>query len=112
MPAENVTIVVQWTELPTFTVTFDSTGGSSVTAQNVIEGQKAIKPADPTKQGYTFAAWHTEDGEVFDFDTPITENITLYAEWAPATVQYTVKHYIKKMDDDDFTFEKAETKSA
>ena len=112
MPAENVTIVVQWTELLTFTVTFDSTGGSSVTAQNVIEGQKAIKPADPTKQGYTFVAWHTEDGEVFDFDTPITENITLYAEWAPATVQYTVKHYLQNVDDDDFTFEKAETKSA
>ena len=39
----------------THTVTFDSNGGSAVDAQTVDDGGKAVKPADPTRDGYTFA---------------------------------------------------------
>ncbi len=39
-------------------VTFDSNGGSLVPVQAVKEGDKAIKPLDPTKRGYTFNAWY------------------------------------------------------
>ena len=70
------------------TVTFNSMGGSAVTAQSVACGQKATAPTAPTKTGYPFRAWYTsEDGgttlsdTAFDFDTAITENITLYAKW-------------------------------
>ena len=49
-----------------FKVTFDSDGGSSVANQYVIEGDKVIEPADPTKEGYTFLKWMNGEEE-YDF---------------------------------------------
>ena len=63
-------------KVPTHTVSFDSNGGSEVAPQEVADGFTAIKPKDPILPGYEFAGWD------FDFDTPITEDITIYAkEW-------------------------------
>ena len=64
----------------TYTVTFDSNGGGSVASQPVKEGEKAVKPADPTRSGYTFKGWYL-NGVKYDFDTPVTGNITLVAKW-------------------------------
>ena len=48
-------------------------------------GLTATKPADPTLKGYTFAFWYLGEDEqnatAYDFDTPVTENITLTAKW-------------------------------
>ena len=82
-------------ELPaptTHTVTFDSDGGSAVEAQTINEGNKATKPADPTKEGYTFKGWFNGENE-YDFDTAVTAPITLKAKWeenAPAPTLYNV----------------------
>lgn len=67
----------------TYTVTFDSNGGSVVEAQTVAEGQKATEPTTPTKKGYTFAGWYTDESfeNEYDFSIAVTENITLYAKW-------------------------------
>ncbi len=67
-------------EVKEYTVTFDSNGGTEVPAEKVQENQKATKPADPTKEGYTFTGWYY-DGSAFDFDTPITKDMTLTAVW-------------------------------
>jgi uncharacterized repeat protein (TIGR02543 family) len=64
----------------TFTVTFDSNGGSAVAVQNVAENGVASKPANPSRSGYTFKEWQL-DGKAYDFATPVTANITLKAEW-------------------------------
>ncbi|MBN3490784.1 InlB B-repeat-containing protein [Acholeplasma equirhinis] len=64
-----------------FVVTFDSKGGSNVASQTVEEGEKASKPADPTKDGFSFEYWYLIEGSEFDFNTPITANITLSAKW-------------------------------
>ena len=40
-----------------FLVTFDSNGGSSVEPQVVQPGNTAVRPAEPTKQGYYFKGW-------------------------------------------------------
>ena len=66
-----------------FTVTFDSQGGSAVAAQTVKYGEKAVKPADPTKENFTFVAWYEDSVAVteFDFSREITANWTLYAGW-------------------------------
>ena len=68
-----------------YTVTFDSYGGSKVDPQVVEYGLYAKKPADPTRKGYTFAFWYLGKDEqtatVYDFNTPVTENITLTAKW-------------------------------
>ena len=64
----------------TYTVAFDSDGGTAVTAQTVESGKTATKPADPTKEGYTFKGW-TLNGTAYDFNTAVTGNITLKATW-------------------------------
>ena len=61
-------------------VTFSTNGGSSVDTQRVIRGQKAAPPTAPTKAGYTFDKWYNGT-EVYDFDKPVTEPITLTAKW-------------------------------
>ena len=68
------------------TVTFDSDGGSEVAAQTFIEGGKAEKPADPTKDGAFFKGWFLGDAE-YDFETVVNENITLTAKWADAVAK-------------------------
>ncbi len=64
----------------TYTVTFDSAEGSAVEAQTVESGSCAIKPVDPTRDGYTFKGWLL-NGEAYDFSTPVTADITLTALW-------------------------------
>lgn len=73
----------QYVTPTSYTVTFDSDGGSAVAQQVITPGNKASRPADPTKSGYTFVNWHdgSASGAVWDFDTVITENKTLVAEW-------------------------------
>ena len=41
-----------------FTITFDSSGGSTVPSQVVLEKDKVAKPSDPTKENYTFVRWN------------------------------------------------------
>ena len=66
------------------TVAFDAQNGTTPETYNVIEGDTVAKPVtNPEKPGYVFDGWHREkDAESpFDFESAITENITLYAHW-------------------------------
>lgn len=68
----------------TYTITFDSKGGSAVESQTVNAGGKVTAPAEPTKSGYTFDGWFKEESftTVWDFDTDtVTADVTLYAKW-------------------------------
>jgi uncharacterized repeat protein (TIGR02543 family) len=72
------------TEPQIYSVTFHTNGGSTVTAQSVQESGKATRPAvNPTKPGYSFDNWYAEStfNTVWNFNTPITGNKTLYAKW-------------------------------
>ena len=71
-----------------FTVTFDSDGGSAVTAQKVLNSP-AIKPADPKKDGYDFAGWYLGDTQ-YSFVTKITTDITLKAHWTPTSASTAI----------------------
>ena len=75
---------------PTYTVTFDSNGGSEVASQTVTNGQKATKPEAPTKTGdktsYVFLGWYNGTA-AYDFDSPVTANITLTAKWLEGFVK-------------------------
>lgn len=67
----------------TFTVTFDSDGGSAVAAQKVKDGEKAKEPAVPAKDGFVFMGWQLADSaESYDFSEPVTGNLSLIAIWA------------------------------
>ena len=47
-------------------------------------GNAVAKPADPVKSGYKFVGWYTYDGEEYDFDTPVANELTLVAGWEKA----------------------------
>lgn len=66
-----------------YTVTFDTNGGSSVESQTVRANTAAAEPNAPEKEGYTFGGWYSDENltEEFDFAARITSNITLYAKW-------------------------------
>ncbi len=71
-----------------FTITFDLNYGESPVyqTQKVENGKSAVKPADPTRSGYAFAGWHAkkEGGSPYDFTSPVTGDLTLYALWTQA----------------------------
>ena len=67
-----------------FTVSFDSAGGGRVASQSVVEGGRAVRPADPKRAGYVFAGWYTRAGKAFDFDSVVRADVTLVAHWKSA----------------------------
>ena len=100
---KDITLYAKWAaNAVTHTVSFDTKGGSDVASQTIVHGNKAAKPTNPTKaatetETYAFDSWYTStDGgatlsdTAFDFDTAITDNITLYAKWAVNAVTHTV----------------------
>ena len=64
-------------------VKFDVKGGSPVDGQTPASGSTVTKPADPTREGYTFAGWYTDEActEEYKFDAAVTADMTLYAKW-------------------------------
>lgn len=63
-----------------FKVTFDSDGGSEISNQYIIEGEKVEEPTEPTKDGYIFSKWMNGEEE-YDFNEPVTTHIALKATW-------------------------------
>lgn len=86
----DITLYAKWIEIPvtTYTVTFETNGGSSVAPQTITEGDYVVEPSNPTKSGNTFDDWYKEDTFItawnFETDT-VTADITLYAKWVIAT---------------------------
>jgi len=66
-----------------YKVIFDSNGGTDLNSINVVEGDEASEPTDPSKDGYTFEGWYLESDFInkYDFSLEVTEEITLYAKW-------------------------------
>ena len=63
-------------------VSFETGEGSKVDFQTTSDG-KLVKPADPTREGYTFGGWYTDEActQAYDFSTPVAADLTLYAKW-------------------------------
>ena len=71
---------------PKYTITFDTMGGTEIASIRVTEGEPMPRPANPQKQGYRFSGWLL-NGEPYDFNTLVTESITLTATYGQ-TEQY------------------------
>lgn len=72
-----------------WTVAFNSNGGSACDTKFVAMADgKLVKPADPTRDGYTFGGWYTDEAcmQAYDFSTPVTADLTLYAKWTKKAV--------------------------
>ena len=80
---ENTDLYAKW-NINSYTVTFDANGhGTAPDAETADYNTTVKQPTDPTAEGYDFGGWYTdkECTNAFDFDTAITEDITLYAKW-------------------------------
>ena len=92
---KDVTLKAKWekTKVESYTVAFNSAEGSEVASQTVEQGKTAVKPDDPTREGYTFLGWYAGDA-AYDWDTPVTGNLILTAHWQkdeqPQPKTYTV----------------------
>jgi len=78
---DNITLVAKW-EKKEYKVTFDANGGTPTPEVQTVKYQEtATRPENPTKDDYRFFRWLDKNGNEYDFATPVTENITLTAEW-------------------------------
>lgn len=80
------TTVAPTTSLPIeryYTVSFITDGGSNLDNVSILEGNCLNRPNEPTKEGYTFGGWYKDSNLTieYDFNTPITGDISLYAKW-------------------------------
>ena len=79
---KDMILYAKWT-INTYTVSFDSVGGSSVDVETADYETPVTKPEDPTKTGYTFVGWYTDEActNAYDFSQPLTKDMTLHAKW-------------------------------
>ena len=95
MPAAHLKATALWQKV--WPVTFHPEGGTSVPGQTVDGGGTAKVPTPPTREGYEFLGWYFADGTPYDFNTPVTGPVDLYARWrpiatSPATGDATIVH--------------------
>ncbi|KMQ50971.1 cell wall/surface repeat protein [Chitinispirillum alkaliphilum] len=86
--SSNVILYAKWLRdehVDTFTVTFQTNGGSSIDPRRVVSGDTVTAPLAPEKEGaeFQFAGWFLDQNfdVLWSFSTPVTEDITLYAKW-------------------------------
>jgi uncharacterized repeat protein (TIGR02543 family) len=71
------------------TITFNTNGGTAITAITAQPGSAITAPADPTRSGYTFAGWFSNEGLTTAYTIPSTipsASITLYAKWTTTSL--------------------------
>ena len=67
--------------IPSYTVTFDTGGGSVIASQQVKLGERPTRPEEPTRDGYEFLYWKKANNTNYSFSETIIEDTTLYAKW-------------------------------
>ncbi|WP_235886181.1 InlB B-repeat-containing protein [Paenibacillus cymbidii] len=81
----DITLYAKWT-INTYTVSFASNGGTTVSSQSVNYNHAATEPTAPTKSGFVFGGWYTNSAlsNAYTFSAPVTGDVTLHAKWAIA----------------------------
>ena len=88
---ESAEYAAQWTANDN-AVTFVTNGGTDVAGQTVKTDEKITKPSDPTRTGYTFGGWYTDQNctKAWNFDDTVSDAMTLYAKWTANTYEVTL----------------------
>ena len=91
---ETTTVTGEWIADNVVTLTFESNGGTEVPAEYLVGGTKPSKPSDPTRAGYVFVGWFTDNGTFkseFDFEEPLSgdKTVYVYAKWDSVTYEVT-----------------------
>lgn len=112
---KGLTIDVKY-DLDEHTLTFETNGGSAINSVTVRHGNAVARPADPTKDKYTFIGWYAdpEFTEEYDFATVLEADKTIYAKFELTStpigdiyVRYDVLH-IKQLPDGTYDLANAE----
>ncbi|HKL94986.1 MAG TPA: InlB B-repeat-containing protein, partial [Haploplasma sp.] len=103
------TIIKALYEANSYTITFNSNGGSLVESITQDYATTVIQPSDPTRQGYTFGGWYGDSSltTAYIFTTMPAQNITLYAKWNPKII--IVNYVLNNGTDDLVTYQYADT---
>ena len=87
---DNITLYARWSNPgeAVYTVTFDTDGGNEMDPASVKANEKLTMPANPQKMGFKFRGWYSdvEKVTVYDFNAPVTGDMTLYAKWMKSDV--------------------------
>ena len=92
MPSSNITVYAKWT-INQYTITFDTNDGTSINPITQDYNTSLTAPVDPTRTGYTFAGWFSDEALTNAYTFPATmpsSNITVYAKWT--INQYTITY--------------------
>ncbi|WP_459189085.1 InlB B-repeat-containing protein [Parabacteroides sp. APC149_11_2_Y6] len=86
----DITLYARWSNPgeAVYTVTFDTDGGNEMEHTSVKANEKLTMPANPQKLGFKFRGWYSdaEKQVVYDFNSPVTGDITLYAKWIKSEI--------------------------
>jgi uncharacterized repeat protein (TIGR02543 family) len=84
MPASAITLYAKWS-INSYTVSFDSAGGTPVPDHTVVYGSPMVPPTPPTRTGYVFAGWYS-GASAWTPEQPVLGDVTLTARWTPMVV--------------------------
>ncbi|MBE7051589.1 MAG: hypothetical protein E7395_03360 [Ruminococcaceae bacterium] len=94
----------------TYTVKFETNGGSKIENVKVAKNKLIEKPQDPQREDYIFDGWYSDEQlqNAYDFNTKVTKSITLYAKWTEKSAGSQQEEWINPfddVDDDDWFYE-------
>ena len=105
---ENGTLVIHcYFDRNTYSITFDTNGGSALPALEALYGAAVEAPGDPTRYGHVFSGWYADEEltEEYLFDTMPLNGTTVYAKWAPVGADRGIEYKINNLairDSDTF----------
>ncbi|MCK7486334.1 MAG: InlB B-repeat-containing protein [Bacillus subtilis] len=93
MPSINITLYAKW-NVNSYTISFNTNGGSAVSSITQDAGTVVTEPAEPTKTGYTFDGWYSDAGltSAYTLTTMPSNNLTLYSKWIINRLYDFVRH--------------------
>ena len=119
--SQDITLIAQWKDKAPATnhlVIFNSNRGSSVQTQVVEEGNCAVRPDDPTRNGYLFLDWYSDEQltNPFDFAQEINSDLALFAGWKPDVDLSMYINYVDTLSSNptnklSFSYTKTDTES-
>jgi uncharacterized repeat protein (TIGR02543 family) len=98
-PDGNLVVHAQWTQISAntvFSVTYQEHGGTTVADATFVSGGTVTLPANPTRAGYTFDGWFTEETDGTKYNStfsPTDENVVVHAQWTQIPFSVTFEEH-------------------
>lgn len=101
-PADDIEIKALWGKY--YRVSFQSEKPIDFTPETIlyVEGEVLTYLPELKETGWIFEGWYDGETKVIFGEYVITKDVTLIAKWSPATVTYTVEHWLQNIDDDEY----------